>query len=253
MTGLAFPVAFGAGALAALNPCGLALLPAWLARAVTPAEEDADALDRMLGALPASLAMSAGFALVIAPLGALAGVAIGAAARAAPWLGLGVGALLVLSGILLLAGHAQGTGQLTQRLSGRGGPMTLGAAYALVSLGCTLPAFLLAVGTTAGASTAQVAVRISAYVIGATIVLTAASLLAATAAGTAPLRGLARHAPSVSAALLIVSGAFIAARQLRLVLATNGTAIPANLPVLAASAAMIGVLAWALAWRGERH
>ena len=95
-------LAFAAGMIAPVNPCGFALLPAWITHALGDAASSSAPV-RLLRALRAGLALTIGFAGTLA----LAGVAVSAGARgliqAAPALGLAVGILLVLLGGAMLA------------------------------------------------------------------------------------------------------------------------------------------------------
>lgn len=98
-------LAFAAGMIAPVNPCGFALLPAWITHALGDAASS-PAPVRLLRSLRAGLAVTIGFAGTLA----LAGIAVSAGARsliqAAPALGLAVGVVLVLFGAAMLAGRS---------------------------------------------------------------------------------------------------------------------------------------------------
>ncbi|MDX5578534.1 cytochrome c biogenesis protein CcdA, partial [Streptomyces sp. ID01-9D] len=104
MNGL-LALAFAAGMIAPVNPCGFALLPAWITYALG---------DTATSPLPARLgrALRSGAALTIGFAGTLAaaGITVSAGARtlisAAPWLGLAVGVLLLLLGLAMLTGRS---------------------------------------------------------------------------------------------------------------------------------------------------
>ncbi|UTM48955.1 hypothetical protein XH9_17005 [Glutamicibacter mysorens] len=91
--------------IAPVNPCGFALLPAWITHALGDAASS-PAPVRLLRSLRAGLAVTIGFAGTLA----LAGIAVSAGARsliqAAPALGLAVGVVLVLFGAAMLAGRS---------------------------------------------------------------------------------------------------------------------------------------------------
>lgn len=103
MTGL-LVLAFTGGLLAPVNPCGFALLPAYLGHAAID-QSSGLLLSRLARALAVGAALAVGFS---ATLG-VAGLAISAGARqilrSAPVLGFGVGLLLVVIGLLRLAGR----------------------------------------------------------------------------------------------------------------------------------------------------
>ncbi len=100
--------AFGAGMVAAVNPCGFALLPAYLAfylggREAASTAPSTTAL-RLAHAARVGLTVSAGFTLLFAAAGLLLGVAATALVRAFPWVGLAVGVGLVALGARLVSG-----------------------------------------------------------------------------------------------------------------------------------------------------
>jgi cytochrome c biogenesis protein CcdA len=149
--------AFGLGMAAAVNPCGFALLPAYLGLYLgtsvgTPLPWPA----QVRRALEVSAAMSFSFValfgvagLVLAALGAAMGGVL-------PWLSLGTGVVMAIVGGRLLAGgslDAPAAERLADRLGGAANRTGLlayaayGLAFALSSLGCTLPLFLTVVGT----------------------------------------------------------------------------------------------------------
>ncbi len=100
-------LAFTAGMLAPVNPCGFALLPAWITHTLGDTTTDAFPV-RMARALRAGTALTLGLA---GPLAA-AGLAVSAGARAliaaAPRLGLAVGAALAVLGLVMLTGRGLG-------------------------------------------------------------------------------------------------------------------------------------------------
>jgi cytochrome c biogenesis protein CcdA len=146
-----FGLAVAAGMLAAVNPCGFALLPAYLAFLVSgdgPAGQGV-AVRRALGA---TAAMTAGFAAVFGVFGLLIAPAAGQIQRHLPWVTIGIGLTLVGLGGWLLAGRSlpglrlrAGTGPAVTRTAVS--MATFGAAYAVASLSCTIGPFLAVVVT----------------------------------------------------------------------------------------------------------
>jgi cytochrome c-type biogenesis protein len=218
VTNTLLTLAFTAGLLAPVNPCGFALLPAYLTHTAT-ARPGAALPERLLRSLAAGAALAAGFALTLSA----AGLAISAGAhqliRAAPWLGFTVGALLALLGLAGLAGHAPRL-RLRLRLpairprtgGGTAGPgrwALFGVGYAAASLACTI-AVLLAVITQAQASTtiAGQVVVFAANAAGSIALLLVLSAAAALAGSTLShwARALARHQARITAALLLTGG-----------------------------------------------
>ena len=203
MNGL-LALAFGAGILAPVNPCGFAVLPAFLAYSI-----DADSgrddprtgvAVRLAGGLRAGLALTAGFAGTLTTVGLLLAVGMRSLISAVPWLALAFGTILVMLGLAMLLGA-----HLPVRLPGRPagirghGQLSMiafGAGYALASAACSV-ALLLAVVTQALATTnlSGVLVVFAAYAAGsATLLLTFALFAAfASTAITRYLRPLLAH------------------------------------------------------------
>jgi cytochrome c biogenesis protein CcdA len=97
-------IALGAGMLAALNPCGFALLPAYLTMLVS-----GDQPSRVLAvgrALTMTAAMTAGFTAVFAAFGLLVAPVASSAQRYLPWFTVVVGAALAAAGFWMLIGRA---------------------------------------------------------------------------------------------------------------------------------------------------
>jgi cytochrome c-type biogenesis protein len=212
--------AFLAGMVAAFNPCGFVLLPAYLGLYI--GDHQVAPLRRRIGrALAVSLTVTASFVLLFGLMGILAGWAASAVTTALPWIGLLVGAGIVLLGGWLAAGHglystvgprmAQHLSGLT-RVRGVAGYAAYGTAYGLASLGCALPVFLSVVGTSLQAhGTAAAAGQFALYGIGMGAVLGCLTILAAwTGSGRiARVSRAARHARWASAALLWLAGGYV--------------------------------------------
>jgi cytochrome c biogenesis protein CcdA len=137
-----------------------------------------------------------------------------------PWVGAVIGAALVVMGLWMLAGRTLYTG-IFERLAARiGDPKAMGVrgfflfglAYGLASLSCTLPVFLAVMGgsLTAG-SFAAGAGRFLGYGLGMASVLLVLTLALALFKGgvISRLRGVTRYVQPISAALLVVAGAYI--------------------------------------------
>ena len=233
--------AFAAGMVAAVNPCGFALLPGYLALYLGGGAAESGRRSgtvRLVRAARVGLSMSAGFTLLFATAGLLLGVVATTLVRLFPWLGLAVGVLLVAVGARLLGGNVlyASTGErMADRLRGRA-PRTgtssyfiYGIAYGSASLSCTLPIFLAVVGSafTSGdflAATMQFilyALGMGAVVIGVTL---AVALFRDSLVKRA--RAAMRYVQPASAALLLLAGAYIIYYWLTLggVLSTVGLA-----------------------------
>jgi cytochrome c-type biogenesis protein len=221
---LPFGYAFGAGMVAAVNPCGFALLPAYLALYLggrEPERMPSSSLVLLARAARIGLTMSAGFALLFGAAGLLLGFAATALVRLLPWVGLVVGVALVALGARVAAWPALYSSlgdRIADRLGrrarrgGAGSYFIYGLAYAAASLSCTLPIFLAVVGsafTSAnyGAATLQFllyALGMGVVVIGVTlgVALFRDAVLTRTRKPT-------RYVQPASAALLLLAGAYI--------------------------------------------
>jgi cytochrome c biogenesis protein CcdA len=152
----AFGFAYTAGVLAAFNPCGVAMLPAWIG--YFPAAEDAtrprDLLARILRALWVAAAITAGFVVTIAAAAAVVDAGFTALNQALPTVDLILAAGLAGIGAAILT-HAQLPGLRlhhptpTRRRTTRG-MFIYGTAYGVATIPCVLPIFLVAIGTEDG-------------------------------------------------------------------------------------------------------
>lgn len=207
-------VALTAGMVAAFNPCGFALLPAYLALFLGD-QVGAKSASSVARALAVGAAVTAGFVAVFGLAGILiSGFAVQVSAWT-PYATIAVGPLLVALGAWLLTGH-----ELSLRLprwsratdQGLAGMFVYGIIYATVSLSCTIPVFLVAVVGTFRADTfvAGVAVLL-AYAAGMGLVLTALAVALALARDGAVDRSRAvlPWLNRISGVLLVVAGAYV--------------------------------------------
>jgi len=202
--------AFTAGAVATVNPCGWALLPAWFARRL----DDAGAGAPLMAALRAGALATAGFILIFG----LAGLALSLGAAwlgpLLPAVGLGVGAVLAVVGITALSGHELSVlpgGDTCRRVSDRHGSLVFGIGYGLLSLSCTLPIFLAALGFSLTGTPIDLAVGLVAYALGMGTVLATLGIIAATTG--AGLGGLSARGHLIlrklSAVLLLAAAGYV--------------------------------------------
>ena len=215
--------AFGAGMVAAVNPCGFALLPAYLGLYLGDQTESErrSRWTRLRRALTISASVTLGFVLLFGITGLVLSSVTSSLTSVFPWLGLIVGvALVLLAGRLMISdGIYSGLGErLAARVTGvaRGsnvaGYFAYGVGYGLASLSCTLPIFLALAG---GSLTADRLVSsLSEYILyglGMGAVITALTLGTALfkAAAVQRVRQLSRYVQPVSTVLLLVAGGYI--------------------------------------------
>lgn len=217
MTQVPLALALAAGMLAAVNPCGFALLPAYLSLLVI-GDDSPGRADAVRRALACSAAMTAGFVVVFAVFGVLITPLAGSLQQHLPWFTIGLGLLLAGLGGWLLSGRDLPGLRLR---TGRGPAVTrslpsmagFGVAYALASLGCTIAPFLAIVGSSLRAESPLAGLALFvAYAAGMGLTVGTAALAVALAR-TSLLARMRRIGPAVSRAsglLLLVAGAYVA-------------------------------------------
>lgn len=212
-------MAFVAGMVAPVNPCGFALLPAWVTQTLGDTHaHPAPAPLRLLRALRAGAALTLGFAGTLAAAGLLVSAGARSIIHAAPVLGFAVGIVLALIGVAMLAGRTLSlrlpriTGRATaaQTLTGM---VLFGAGYATASLSCTF-GVLLAVIAQAQATThfAGLLLVFGVYAAGSATILLLLALITGLA-GTALTRHtatMARYGPRATALVLVFTGVYLA-------------------------------------------
>jgi cytochrome c biogenesis protein CcdA len=217
MTDLPLALALTAGMLAAVNPCGFALLPAYLSLLVLGDDSPTRAA-AVTRALAATAAMTAGFAAVFALFGLAVAPVAGQVQEHLPWFTIAFGLLLALAGAWLVTGRDLPA--LLPKLRrapsvSRSAPsMALfGAAYAVASLGCTIAPFLaIVVSAFRSGSTLEGIALFTAYAAGMGLVVGAVALSVALTrtARVAGLRRLGSLASRIGGALLLLVGAYVA-------------------------------------------
>lgn len=236
MEAVPITVALAAGGLATLNPCGFSLLPALLSFQVAASEEMLPRTGSRIGrGLLAGAMVASGFLVVFAALALPVSYGARLAAEAVPWVGAGVGVVLIVTGAATLAGRhlpiAVGGRYPDARLH-RGGrqrhlaPMfVFGMGYGLASLGCTLPLFLSLVGATLGTDWIGSLGVFAAYAAGMTAVLGALALGAALIRDgvSRRLRHLLPQVHRLSGALLVLAGGYQTYYWARLELGPSAT------------------------------
>ena len=215
--------AFAAGMAATVNPCGFAMLPAYLGLYMGSNEKDRvqpGPLTRLTRALLVGGIVSAGLVLLFG----IAGLIISSGGQFVvdimPWLGLGIGVVLTMAGSWLLGGHKLYTGFASQVGSRIGNPnqvsvrgyFLFGVSYGTASLSCTLPIFLAIVGTTLATSGILAATgQFILYGLGMGVVIMALTLGMALFKGamTGFLRRALPYIQPISAGLMLVAGSYI--------------------------------------------
>ena len=214
-------VALGAGMLAAVNPCGFALLPAYVSLLLAGSDD----LSRPAAAGRAaalSIAMTSGFAGVFAVFGLVISPVAGQLQRHLPWFTVALGVTLALMGVWLAAGRTLSLprpGRTSRSTTAR--PLTrsfwsmagFGASYAVASISCTIAPFLaVVVGGFRSGSVLEGLTLFLAYAAGMGLVVGTLAVVTAFASPTTVgrLRGAGRWAPRAAGALLAAAGSYVA-------------------------------------------
>ena len=180
--------ALAAGMASAVNPCGFAMLPAYLGmyigdesgqrRAIRPARHFGRAL--LVG-----LTVTAGFVALFGLVGIIIAAGASFVGGLLQWLGLAIGIGLAIVGAWMVSGGKLYTGMAARAASHMGNPSRVsmkgyfifGISYGTASLSCTLPIFLAVVGiSVAGRSMALVFGDFLLFALGMGVVVIALTL-----------------------------------------------------------------------------
>lgn len=207
-------LALAAGMVAALNPCGFAMLPAYLTLVVDNGTSQASAVAR---ALAATAVMALGFLTVFGVFGLLTVSVASTVQQYLPYVTLIVGAALVGLGCWLLSGREL-TFSRAARAGGRWAPTTrlgsmfgYGIGYAVASLSCTAGPFLAVTGSSLRSGPLNGLLAYAAYAAGITLVVgvlaVGVSLAGSTLVGR--MRGVLPYVNRVSGAITLVVGCYV--------------------------------------------
>ncbi|MEP6625007.1 MAG: cytochrome c biogenesis protein CcdA, partial [Acidimicrobiia bacterium] len=211
-----FAFAFGAGMIATVNPCGFAMLPAYLGFFVGTDTGSVGSSARIRRILAVSGMMTLGFVVVFGAVGLLVQTVASGIDEQLSKVTVVVGVVLTGLGVWLVTGHAiRGLGVRLDR-GGRDRTLTsmfvYGLSYAIASLSCTLGPFLVALTPTfRNHGTAAGVTAFLAYGLGMGAVVTAVTLVVGLAkAGV--LERIRRAGPwvnRVSGVLLVFAGLYV--------------------------------------------
>ena len=149
---LAFPLA--AGLIAAFNPCGFAMLPAYLAFFLGhELKKPPDGYQGFLNGVKVSLTLSAGFVFVFALVGILTNTVISenSIEERAGYITFPIGIVLILLGLAMIRGYHPNLRIPGLRITNLNRQLPtiflFGVSYAIVSIGCSAPIFFITVGS----------------------------------------------------------------------------------------------------------
>lgn len=215
--------AFGAGMVAAVNPCGFAMLPAYLGLYAGEATDrtSSSVVERVFHSSLVGASITTGFVILFA----IVGISIASGAQILvdvfPWAGLGIGVILIIVGSWIISTgnsiysmtpmrlSAQVTGVNQQNLRGY---FLFGLSYGIASLSCTLPIFLTVIGSTLtieGFFTSAAQFALYGLGMGALISLLTLGIALFREAFIRKIRVVLPYIQAISSGLLIVAGAYI--------------------------------------------
>ncbi|MEQ8842781.1 MAG: cytochrome c biogenesis CcdA family protein [Acidimicrobiales bacterium] len=211
---------FGLGIFAAFNPCGFAMLPAYLSYflGIESKEHGQSRLATVARGLVVGLVMTMGFIAVFGTFGVLFATVInqGDVLDYAPYVIIAIGVLLIPLGISMLLGR-----QLNVRLPkmnkgtgsrNLGSIFMFGVSYAVVSLSCTVGIFISGVSNSFSADgVARGTGNFLAYGIGMGVVVTFLTMSLALAKSNVAtnMRRILPHIGRFSGVLLVIAGIYM--------------------------------------------
>lgn len=212
--------AFAAGMVSSVNPCGFFLLPSYISYHLGTEEAgfyQTSAARRTLKALLLGTVATLGFILVFAAIGSV--IALGGRwlASVFPYAGVTIGAAMIAFGLWLLVANRTVGLMAASRMTitpqrNLWNVFVFGIGYAVGSLSCTLPVFLVVVGSalaTQGVLTSFA--QFLGYALGMGTILVAVTIGSALFRGTVArwLEGAIPYVHRMSAMFLVGAGAYL--------------------------------------------
>ncbi|PKB62352.1 MAG: hypothetical protein BZY66_01345 [SAR202 cluster bacterium Ae2-Chloro-G3] len=215
--------ALAAGMASAVNPCGFAMLPAYLGMYLGDEAGQQIAINpvkHFVRALAVGLTVTAGFVVLFGLVGIIIAAGAGFIGYLLQWLGLVIGIGLAIVGAWMVGGGKLYTGVAARAASHMGNPAQVGMkgyfifgiSYGTASLSCTLPIFLAVVGiSVAGRSISSVFGDFLLFALGMGIVIIALTLGMAffKTAMVVALRKALPYIHSVGPWLMVIAGTYI--------------------------------------------
>ena len=243
-------LAFGAGLIAVLNPCGFAMLPVYLTLVVRG--DGTGRRTALRRGVVATLDMVAGFMTVFGAFGMLTVSAASAAQQYLPYVTVLIGGLLVGVGAWTLTGRnrlwlAAGTRSGRRASTPHGAMVGYGVGYAIASLSCTVGPFLAV--TTAGMRDGVLADGLLTYLVYAAGMSLIVGVLAIAAAFANPvgvyrMRRILPYVNRIGGALVGVVGAYVAYYGVYEIRVVGAGAAPADPVISAAGRVQNAVAMW---------
>lgn len=221
---LPFGYAFGAGMVSAVNPCGFAMLPVYLTLYLGAEDSEfhkKSPLWRMLKACWITLVVTAGFGLLFGLVGVVASAGGSFIMGFMPWLSIVVACALLFLGGWMLLGRSISLPFMLNLAAKIGDPREMsisgfflfGVAFGATSLSCTLPIFLMVVGSSATSGDIMAGIfQFLSYILGmgsVLFILTFGIALVKEGMVVTTMRKILPYVQKISALFLIVAGCYI--------------------------------------------
>ena len=215
--------AFAVGMVSAVNPCGFAMLPAYLGLYLG-ANDQSDAgrnpFQQILKGLEIGSSVTLGLVVLFGIAGTIIALGFHSVGSVLAWLGLGIGIILTVTGAWLVGGGKLYTGFAANAASRIGDPgqvnvkgyFLFGISYGIASLSCTLPIFLSVIGTSFAASTILTSLsQFLLYGMGMGVVIMVLTLGVAffKSAMLGTIRKMLPYVGPIGSWLMVIAGAYI--------------------------------------------
>ena len=215
--------ALAAGMASAVNPCGFAMLPAYLGMYIGDEVGQTivtSPLEHFGRAILVGLTVTAGFVVLFSVVGVVIGLGADFVGALLQWLGLLIGIGVVLAGAWMVGGCKFYSGVAARAASHMGTPTDVsmkgyfifGISYGTASLSCTLPIFLAVLGiSVAGVGVSSVLSDFLLFALGMGLVIMALTLGMAffKTAMVSALKKALPYIQPLGSGLMVISGTYI--------------------------------------------
>lgn len=214
---------FVAGVAVFFNPCGFPMLPPFIAAYLGREEDQADTfLTSVLKGLKVGLANSAGFTVFFGLMGVVLVYAGSAIGSYIPWVAGLIAIFLVVFGLLMVFKKNFNISLpldkfaevVTNHRAKKGGLLFFflgGISYAIVSLGCVFPAFLVVVTMAFGGGVVNGVTQFLAYAVGMSLPMLALTVATACSSGFVykHMNSIMFYIKKVSGVIMIGAGIYV--------------------------------------------
>ena len=217
-----FGFTYAAGMVSTVNPCGFAMLPAYLGLYLGAADSGgglATVPSKLRQAAVVGLLVTAGMLLLFGSVGVVLSAGLTAVRSVIPWLGLIIGVVLAFAGAWIMLGGKLNIGAFSRAAAHMGDARQVnlksyflfGLSYGTASLSCSLPIFIAVVGfgTTSSFLTSLGQFVLYGLGMGTVILVLTLGMAVFKGAMVGGLRKALPYIQPVSAAIMLVAGAYI--------------------------------------------